>query len=144
MDIYWSSTVLGQHNKLSSTSMLSVEPESLFDYFNNSLVENNKNFKDYIRCPAAQQELKKTYIIKAAYDVDFFTNIDEKLTHFNSKNFTDPQMEDFVTNTYISLSENSSMFNVFTNLYLFSEENITVSSIHPYMHKNNYIDTQEN
>ena len=145
MDIYWSKRILGVHDKNSETELLSQKPESLLSYFSENLFPNNENYKKYIQCPAAQIELKNTYVVKADFDIEFFVDTKEKIVNFYSKyDLEDNVKKAFTDNNYINISTDNSLFNILTHLYLFSEESVQVTQLPPYFHKKDYVNTQEN
>jgi hypothetical protein len=145
LNIYWSKRILGVNDLNSETGLLSEKPESLLSYFSKNLFPNNENYKHYMQCPAAQVEFKNTYVVKADFDIEFFIDTNKKIVNFHSSyELGENTKKVFTENNYLNLSTDNSLFNILTNLYLFSEESIQVAQLPPYFHKKDYVATQQN
>jgi hypothetical protein len=86
--------------------------------------KQDEDIKKYLRCYAAIKDLKNTFIVKSPVDFNVF------LDH-ETKNIFCDKGDDFLA-SYFDITKGS--IQIGQQLYLFSEESLTVTQLPPYLH----------
>ena len=133
-------SVMFETNKSSNKStgiigkdLLLIPPENLYKEIKQKCA-GNYTYENYMKCPAAVNELKNTYILKA--DNDYNVLIDRTKNFLTFKNYN--IQESLESNIVINGRDCSDSFGITNSILLFSETSLEVSSLPPYLHKNSW------
>lgn len=126
MDIYFSHyiTDLNDDYKLDTgQDLLHYDIENLYDN-----LKKNNFLTNYLKCPAAINELQKIYIVKS--HLDSVLHLDKKKNEISIKGNSSWMVE----RTFFPIDDFFKSFSLNSNLILFSEADVNVTQIPPYMH----------
>jgi len=132
MDIFWSTVQQSTGLYTSGRDMLKFEPVSLFDElkerYKGTEVENQ-----YLKCPSAVIELKKTYVIKS--DIDYNIYFGE-----NNSIYSDLYDQDFFNSSIKVWSLEDTMFGYDFYYMFYSEKSVAITMLPAFMHDSPFKD----
>ena len=136
MDIYWAQAQFSNNSyrsvdgSMPGRDLCKIPPENLYK----NIVESSKTYIDqyevYIKCPAAIEELSKTFIIRSDIDVNFV------LDKSQQQIFVADKSQEFAESLYIQSGNPFHAFNLAFNYLFYSEKSVNMTILPAYMHLN--------